>query len=397
MAVRTSGDDDGESISGPAEELPAVVGAAEDLIGTVPTPATIADELGTEYGEVTVGFTEVPDELDFAAEFDRLPDAEARLLGRTLGSIQAQLSPSKNRQAYEVWLYNSTGDAKSLGAQVTDKNGTFQGAGPLPSNSERYKFIDVSVENVDQNRKHSGNSILRGQLDQLVVEEGHPRLETERHRRVVDPLHRVVDQHDLGVQAQRAVQAGVGAGPREVLPDDRRALVPVGQPARLEHLGHLAVRPVEEVPAVGGHQRQAGHPVFERGRLALGQAFVQQRQVLAQFGGLADLGVERVDLAVDPGAGEPLGLQLPEELDVLALATADDRSQDLEPGPLLESQDPVDDLLRRLALDGRAAGGAVGAAGAGVEQPEVVVHLGDRADRGSWIAASRLLVDGNRR
>ena len=81
--------------------------------------------------------------------------------------VQAQLTPSKNREAYEVWLYNSPNDAKSLGAQVTDQNGTFQGAGPLPANFARYKFIDVSVEKVDQNRKHSGNSVLRGQLDQL--------------------------------------------------------------------------------------------------------------------------------------------------------------------------------------------------------------------------------------
>ncbi|HYI35820.1 MAG TPA: anti-sigma factor [Thermoleophilaceae bacterium] len=81
--------------------------------------------------------------------------------------VQAQLTPSKNRQAYEVWLYNSQNDARSLGAQVTDQNGTFQGAGPLPANFERFKFIDVSVESVDQNRKHSGNSVLRGQLDQL--------------------------------------------------------------------------------------------------------------------------------------------------------------------------------------------------------------------------------------
>ncbi|MET0910614.1 MAG: hypothetical protein ABWZ99_14200, partial [Ilumatobacteraceae bacterium] len=95
VAVRTSGEDEGESISGPAEELPAVVGAAEDLIGTVPAPATIAADLGTRYGEVTVGFARITDELDFAAAFDRLPDAEARLLGRTLGSIQAQLSPTE--------------------------------------------------------------------------------------------------------------------------------------------------------------------------------------------------------------------------------------------------------------------------------------------------------------
>lgn len=94
VAVRGGGDEEGESISGPAEELPAVVGAAGDLLGTEPAPASIAEDLGTRYGEVTVGFTEIDDELEFAAEFDRLPDAEARLLGRTLGAIQAQLSPA---------------------------------------------------------------------------------------------------------------------------------------------------------------------------------------------------------------------------------------------------------------------------------------------------------------
>ena len=94
VAVRSGGDDDAESISGPPEELPAVVGAADELLGTVPAPSSIAEELGARYGEVAAGFSELEDDLEFAAEFDRLPDAEARLLGRTLGAIQAQLSPT---------------------------------------------------------------------------------------------------------------------------------------------------------------------------------------------------------------------------------------------------------------------------------------------------------------
>jgi len=81
--------------------------------------------------------------------------------------VQAQLPASKDREAYEVWLYNSKGDARSLGAQVTDQQGTFQGAGPLPENFERFRFIDVSREKVDQERGHSGNSILRGRIDQI--------------------------------------------------------------------------------------------------------------------------------------------------------------------------------------------------------------------------------------
>jgi anti-sigma-K factor RskA/sigma-70-like protein len=81
--------------------------------------------------------------------------------------VQAKVTPTKNRQAYEVWLYNSQKDARSLGAQVTDTQGTFQGAGPLPDDFTKYRFIDVSLEQVDQNRGHSGNSVLRGRIDQI--------------------------------------------------------------------------------------------------------------------------------------------------------------------------------------------------------------------------------------
>jgi anti-sigma-K factor RskA len=81
--------------------------------------------------------------------------------------VQAQLTPTKTRQAYEVWLYNSQSDAKSMGAQVTDTKGTLQGAANLPSDFTKYKYIDVSLETVDRNAKHSGNSVLRGALADL--------------------------------------------------------------------------------------------------------------------------------------------------------------------------------------------------------------------------------------
>ena len=95
VAVRGSSDEgEGDAISGPAAGLPAVVGAAEELIGTVPPADSVAAELGRRYGEITVALAEGGDEVDFAAEFDRLPDAEARLAGRTLGEIQSELSPT---------------------------------------------------------------------------------------------------------------------------------------------------------------------------------------------------------------------------------------------------------------------------------------------------------------
>jgi hypothetical protein len=90
IAVRSSADGDGgEDISGPAAELPAVVDAAEQLRST-----TDAVTLGGQYGTVAAAYESMDDGVDFAAEFDRLPDAEAELLGRTLGTIQRQLSPT---------------------------------------------------------------------------------------------------------------------------------------------------------------------------------------------------------------------------------------------------------------------------------------------------------------
>lgn len=69
--------------------------------------------------------------------------------------------------AYEVWLYNSRGDAVSIGAQLTDANGNLQGAGPVPENFESYRFIDVSRESIDQNAQHSGRSVLRGDVSDI--------------------------------------------------------------------------------------------------------------------------------------------------------------------------------------------------------------------------------------
>ena len=106
---------------------------------------------------------------------------------------------------------------------------------------------------------------------------------------------------------------------------------------------------------------------------------------------------ERMHLAVDPGAGEALARQLPEQVAVLTLATPYHRGEHLEAGALRQGQQPVHDLLRRLARDRLTADRAVRTTRAGVQQAEVVVDLGDGADRRAWIAAGRLLVDRDRR
>jgi len=83
--------------------------------------------------------------------------------------VQARLPRTDNNVAYQVWLYNSDQDALSLGAQFADEQGNFQGAGPLPDDFERFRFIDVSREPVRGPEAHSGNSVLRGALDQLTA------------------------------------------------------------------------------------------------------------------------------------------------------------------------------------------------------------------------------------
>jgi hypothetical protein len=115
--------------------------------------------------------------------------------------------------------------------------------------------------------------------------------------------------------------------------------------------------------------------------------------VLLLLGELRRLVGEVVHLAVDERPAEALLLQLLEQLEVLTLATADDGREHLEPGTLGHREDAVDDLLGRLAGDRLAALGAVGPAGAREQQTQVVVDLGDRADRGARVARRGLLVD----
>ena len=79
--------------------------------------------------------------------------------------VQARrLRPTRRGFAYEVWLFNDTSDAVSLGAQLTDRRGRFQGVGPLPGDYGRYLFLDVSRERIDENVAHSGESVLRGAI-----------------------------------------------------------------------------------------------------------------------------------------------------------------------------------------------------------------------------------------
>jgi Sigma-70, region 4 len=106
----------------------------------------------------------------------------ARQGGKTQLVVTAQgLKPSSQKTgtpAYQVWLYNSASDRKSLGAARTNQQGAFQAIAPLPANYQRYQFIDmnsVSTTGSGKNQRiNNGPSVLRGtlQLSQNPVSQG---------------------------------------------------------------------------------------------------------------------------------------------------------------------------------------------------------------------------------
>ena len=85
-------------------------------------------------------------------------------------AVQVQatgLPPSTQQFAYQFWLYDSKGNARSLGAQVTDKDGTLQAVGNLPDGFEKYRYFDLSQEPIGGPKGHSGQSVLRGRIPPL--------------------------------------------------------------------------------------------------------------------------------------------------------------------------------------------------------------------------------------
>jgi hypothetical protein len=69
--------------------------------------------------------------------------------------------------AYQVWLYNSVVQAQPLGA-IRDGSGRLNVS--LPADARRYEFLDVSLEPADRNQNHSGDSVLRAPLRELLAD-----------------------------------------------------------------------------------------------------------------------------------------------------------------------------------------------------------------------------------
>ena len=91
---------------------------------------------------------------------------------RVVEVVATGLQPTTRKFAYQLWLYNDPNHVKSLGAQVTDKKGTFKATGPLPSGFENYRYFDLSREAIGGPKEHSGDSILRGAMPRLAQVQG---------------------------------------------------------------------------------------------------------------------------------------------------------------------------------------------------------------------------------
>ncbi len=276
--------------------------------------------------------------------------------------------------------------------------------------SQHGEVLDLRCQ-VAERRRHREVLGLRQACEQVLEVAG------DRGRRpyrdgVLRQAHRRVGNHQLGIDLEhRAQPRADGAGapraverelPRLELLDRDVVVVGARQFLRVAPFPVLAgLRLVDEVDrhdALGEPQsglHRVGEPLLH-GRLDGEPVDDHVDRVLAllvERGRLREL----VDLAVHPDAGETFGGQLSEQLVVLALPSPDDRRQNLEAGSLGESEQPVDDLLRRLPTDRLATLRAVRPSSPGEQETEVVVHLRDRADGRAGVARGGLLVDRHRR
>src|SRR6185295_10468968 len=110
-----------------------------------------------------------------------------------------------------------------------------------------------------------------------------------------------------------------------------------------------------------------------------------------------DVLFERSKLAVDPRLRVAARAQRRQLLLELALPPADHRREDVDALVLRVEHHHVDDALEGLTGDLLAATRTMRDADVGEQEPQVVVDLGDRADRRSWVRSGRLLLDGDRR
>lgn len=62
---------------------------------------------------------------------------------------------------YELWLLDGPGELVSLGSFRVPESGRARVDVPMPADPQLFKFIDISVERLDEGPEHSGVSVMR--------------------------------------------------------------------------------------------------------------------------------------------------------------------------------------------------------------------------------------------
>lgn len=78
--------------------------------------------------------------------------------------LRAKLPPVSSTEKYVIWLYNNEQQLAPVAADVTDKQGNFQGAQTLPQGWQNYRFVDVTRQATTGKAVRHGTSVLRGAL-----------------------------------------------------------------------------------------------------------------------------------------------------------------------------------------------------------------------------------------
>ncbi|HEX6712450.1 MAG TPA: anti-sigma factor [Thermoleophilaceae bacterium] len=82
---------------------------------------------------------------------------------QALAVVRAKLPPSTGKNKYVLWLYNDSKQLSPLAADVTDKQGNFQGAAALPNGWQSYRFFDLTYQATGGKVGH-GRSVMRGPI-----------------------------------------------------------------------------------------------------------------------------------------------------------------------------------------------------------------------------------------
>jgi hypothetical protein len=82
-------------------------------------------------------------------------------------TVNAQLQDPPRGRVYELWLFDSVAKADSISLVEGSSDEGFTGGGELPADWRDYRYVDISIEEQDDDGRHSGRSVLRGDLSSV--------------------------------------------------------------------------------------------------------------------------------------------------------------------------------------------------------------------------------------